>query len=155
MLGETYYNTEATIRCIVASMDTFSPPVKYDYKTGSPVLMTPDDSDAAQGWVPGISDGGQHKPLHLSTHQRTRLMGNAINAAFTNTLFRHLHDHEYVPIALPGIKQTSVPSIDQFEDAPALQAHLAKMSASGLRRAVHTHKDSTPVVPGPEIHCRR
>lgn len=80
VLGEAYHNTEATIRCIVASTDTFSPPVKYDSKTGSPVLMTPDDADAAQGWVPGISDGGQYKPLHLSTHQRTRLMGNAINA---------------------------------------------------------------------------
>ena len=48
--------------------------------------MTPDDSDAAQGWVPGISDGGQHKPLHLSTHQRTRLMGNAINGALFGSL---------------------------------------------------------------------
>jgi len=128
-LGDDFYCSKPTLECVVASLQTFNPPMKIEASTGKETRLTPDDADAAQGWPPGISDGQPQQPLGLPTETRTKIMGNAINASMMYHVFRSLHEKKRKVVSMPATTtEEGVPDIDQYRTAQQLQDFLATLS---------------------------
>lgn len=127
VLGREFHTDKRVLPCVVASTVTFNPPTKRD-NDGTEHLLTPDDADAAQGWPPGISNGSPTHPLGLSTEVRTKIMGNALNAALITHVLRRLFDPPPAKVALFATRGDTVPDIDKFATAQELLDALTAMS---------------------------
>jgi site-specific DNA-cytosine methylase len=133
VLGDEFYCSKPTLECVVASLQTFNPPMKIEASTGKETRLTPDDADAAQGWPPGISDGQLQQPLGLPTETRTKIMGNAINASMMYHVFRSFHAKKRKVVSMPATTtEDDVPDIDQYTNAQQLQDFLATLSDEAM-----------------------